>query len=244
MAKYILIVNNMGDSSRPFRSLGLPVTEDLRLLKTKPESIALAVFCGGADVSPGLYGHKNICSSTNYHRDQVEVTVFNLCVQNNIPMAGICRGAQFACAMVGGALVQDITGHGGSEHLIVDREGSEVLVNSCHHQMQYPWNLPEDAYEVLAWCPTPHSKHYILDPFGKIPAEEADEKLRMEIDCVLYKRAKDGTPITFLGMQYHPEWMNYSSAGFKYAEKLVETYLRPAIFGLRGADSVSAKTAG
>lgn len=111
----------------------------------------LVVFTGGSDVDPSLYGDDR-CDETRYtnpERDAFEKQVFVTCVENNIPMFGICRGAQFLHVMNGGKLWQDVDGHSGPDHYIYDiDEDKRVLVTSLHHQM-LKFN---EKMELLACC--------------------------------------------------------------------------------------------
>ena len=218
MSKYCLVVNGRSYYC-PFDHLGLELTSDTSLLVSDPDSVGLVVFTGGEDVSPHLYGHKNVASYNSKDRDASEVAVFYNAYLNQIPMAGICRGAQFLCVMAGGHLVQDISNHGNNHYLrYVDRDGVEKTspekVTSTHHQMQYPWPIGEDKFEVLAWSSSAISNYYLYDGV-RIPTTVALKELTMEPDVIFYKN------INALVMQYHPEWMPRNSWGFKYAQNMV-----------------------
>lgn len=97
----------------------------------------LVVFLGGEDINPELYGeNKHAHTFFNVKRDEREVELFNKCVENKIPMFGICRGMQFIHAMSGGKLYQHVRGHANGDHMIIDIEtGDEMLASSMHHQM-------------------------------------------------------------------------------------------------------------
>ncbi len=101
------------------------------------EEADVVVFVGGADVTPSYYG-QNAIHSTFFDRarDEFEKGVFEECVRLGKLMFGICRGAQFLGVMNGSELWQDVTGHAGKDHYIVDvEEGCRVLATSLHHQM-------------------------------------------------------------------------------------------------------------
>lgn len=113
----------------------------------------LIQFTGGPDVSPSLYGEAvHPKTFPNMRRDTWESLVFKLAFDNNIPMAGICRGAQFLNVMSGGALFQHIDGHqNGVGHKMTDLMlGDEFSVNSTHHQGMIPGEgaiIIGEAYE-------------------------------------------------------------------------------------------------
>lgn len=130
--KRVYIVNGGLQYTQLFVKLGYTIANDL-------EDLSLVVFTGGEDVSPELYGaRKHHSTHNNPHRDQYESDVFRECLDRDIPMVGICRGAQFLNVMSGGEMYQDVTYHLG-DHLITDLEtGESVHVSSTHHQMMKP----------------------------------------------------------------------------------------------------------
>jgi anthranilate/para-aminobenzoate synthase component II len=229
MKKHILIVNTMMSYAKPFTFLDLPITGDMQHFAEAPEEFALAVFCGGEDVSPKYYGHKNLDSGNNPRRDEIESAAFEVAQKYDIPMAGICRGAQFLCAMSGGTLIQDVSNHGGVNHLLATNDGRTILVNSVHHQMQHPWNLPKENFEVIAWGNKPHSTHYLHETSPAIPAIKATKEMLLEPDCVFYKKDIKGRTVNGLAMQYHPEYNSCPREGVIYAQELIEMYLVPLL---------------
>lgn len=211
----ILVVNDIADCGKsyyePFRKFGKRTT-DIDILKNDPTSIDLVVFTGGADVSPELYGAKPHSKTyTNPPRDSKEVKVFNLAKELNLPMVGICRGAQFLCVMAGGKLIQHVENHH-SNHLMQIQEGKTININSIHHQMQLP---PKDAI-VLGWCDPPISNCHWLDNDNQI-------KVKKESEVVYYPN------INAIGFQYHPEIMDKESEGFKYCVRMTETLLEDTV---------------
>ena len=160
-SRRILIVNDHGPTYfKPFAHLGLGCTRDHKAIND-PESVALVVFTGGSDVSPGLYSNNAPHPRTfsDLARDTEEITIYETALDNKIPMAGICRGAQFLCVMAGGKLVQDITGHQGTHDVLARYPNAglkRIAVSSSHHQMQFPFDLKNyEDFEVLAFSPTP-----------------------------------------------------------------------------------------
>ena len=222
MTKFCLVIN--GDSYyKPFDHLGLQFTNQIDILRYYPHKVGLVVFTGGEDISPHLYDHDNVCSYTNPSRDVEEVEVYEMALSAKIPMAGICRGAQFLCAMAGGKIVQDITHHGQNHHVrYITEDGGEATspepITSTHHQMQFPWSIGDQNFDILAWSEAPRSRHY---QFGhkRILAKDAGRQFTIEPDVVYYRN------INALAMQYHPEWMSNDSWGMKFARNLISDFL-------------------
>jgi len=121
-------------------------------LVDKLEDAKLVVFTGGEDVTPSLYGcEKHRTTYNNPKRDEAEVKVFKQIRPDQVVL-GICRGSQFLCSMNGGILVQNCNNHAiGRTHAITNGE-LEYQITSTHHQMQYPFNLKKDDYEMLYWA--------------------------------------------------------------------------------------------
>lgn len=97
----------------------------------------LVVFGGGNDINPALYGETKLCSTDqpNCAKDTANMNIISLCIQHQIPMVGICRGAQLLHVLCGGQLWQNINHHAEGRHNAVDLDTQEVFsVSSTHHQ--------------------------------------------------------------------------------------------------------------
>lgn len=149
------------------------------------------LFEGGSDIHPKIYNHPNTHSGVGddlSHRDKVEVEAMTDAINKKALIIGICRGAQLACALAGGKLVQHVNNHG-SSHYVETNDGSAFRVSSVHHQMMYPWNID---HEVLAWAMESDEYH----------GHEIDEDLmeEQEPEAVYFPK------IRALAFQWHPEW--------------------------------------
>lgn len=135
MKKSVYIVGGNMEYMRMFEEAGWKVLDSQSLAKAD-----LVQFCGGADVSPVLYGEPNVASGCDWQRDVKEMEIFEDCLQQGIAMAGICRGGQFLNVMCGGRMWQDVDGHAtGGTHMALDLDtGEEFEVTSTHHQMMRP----------------------------------------------------------------------------------------------------------
>jgi hypothetical protein len=93
-----------------------------------------AVFTGGADICPLLYGELPIPGvKPNLNRDRLETAFFKGCPTFK-PKIGICRGAQFLNVLSGGKLWQDVDNHT-SDHTVDVLGVGRVKCTSTHHQM-------------------------------------------------------------------------------------------------------------
>lgn len=172
----------------------------------------IILFTGGEDVTPSFYGkEKHRLTYCNPERDYLEKAVFDQIRQNQIAF-GICRGSQFLCAMNGGILVQDCDKHAmyGTHEIVSDKTGEVFSITSTHHQMQYPYVLPEEDYTLLFRSAENRSSHYYGDG-----VDENVIKSRGEAEIVLYHRP--GKP-KCLAVQGHPEMI----PDFPIAKKINE----------------------
>lgn len=161
------------------------------------EDAEVVLFTGGEDVTPSLYGcKKHPTTFCNSARDLEEKEIFNK-IKENQTVLGICRGSQFLCVMNGGLLVQHVHQHAiGRTHGIRNKD-TEYQITSTHHQMQYPYNLNKEDYDVLFTAECVMSDTHEGD---KIEEDLIRENGEPEI--VLYHKA--GFP-KCLAVQGHPE---------------------------------------
>ena len=187
--------------------LGSIVTSPLKFFR-KPEEFSLVLFTGGADVSPELYGDTSpagMCSDSPI-RDAEEKKIFDFAVANDVRCAGICRGVQFINVMSGGKMIHHLEKHAGQDHTTSLLDGTVIRTNSFHHQMILP---PEDAVVIAT------AEHKLSDLYiGK--ADRPVEYVGDEIESAIFPNTK-----TF-GVQWHPEWMQPDSAGYKFFFNLVK----------------------
>ena len=175
------------------------------------------VIWGGEDISTSLYKEK--ASKFTYsgpslsHRDKVESEACQAAIDRNIPIIGVCRGAQLVCAMAGGRLIQHVTGHGGS-HAMDTFDGMKIITTSVHHQMMYPFDID---HKMIAWSSERQSNIYINDTGLN------DERMnnKMEPEIVWFPK------IRALAIQGHPEFvMNPDDSPFvQYCLDLVDEFI-------------------
>lgn len=164
---------------------------------------------GGEDIAPSIYGekpNKYVYVKSPSDRDTFEMSLILHCIKNNIPMIGICRGAQLLCAVAGGKLAQHIEGHGRSHAVTLHDEGDvEIYCNSSHHQMM----LPPSSAVVLA-------------------SAKGTTGLNQHNEAVKHERVNEVVwfpSINALGIQPHPEWSNCSQDFIDYCNRKIKQYI-------------------
>jgi anthranilate/para-aminobenzoate synthase component II len=167
---------------------------------------------GGADISPSIYKQEpnDYCFADRKpsYRDELELAMIERARKLDIPIIGICRGAQLLCAVDGGYLIQHIHGHTDGNHSIIDTRTSEVITsNSCHHQMMAPAKDRDNI--ILAEC-------------RSITIGYDDYSRRNEYpscpEIVYFPKLKA------IGIQGHPEWM-HGSPFVAYCCTLINEFL-------------------
>ena len=188
---------------------------------TTLEEANLVFFTGGHDVTPSIYGERNVASGCDWMRDMHETEIFNYCRGADVPMAGICRGSQFLHTQMQGKLWQDVTGHANStKHPLVDLDTGETIAatTSTHHQMvRMAWtnhlSAQSNGFELFGKPPEPLSKHYrcadttfFWSADGRLMGDRTQLSLDelasgiVEVEGYRYPDAR------IMAFQGHPEW--------------------------------------
>lgn len=177
----------------------------------QPDSVL--VVWGGADISPSLY-NKPVSTYTNAdeklsHRDYGEWSLMNRAKDMGLPIIGVCRGAQMLCALAGGHLIQDTTGHT-SSHDMETNDGRVIKTSSLHHQMLYPFDV---EHVMLATAKKLLSNHYIdVNEFGA----DVEVSMPCEPEAVWFPKVKG------LAVQGHPEFMHHQTAYNKWMHEKIK----------------------
>lgn len=174
-----------------------------------PDTHSLVILTGGEDISPAYYGEKVTkarAPSNPSRRDMIEAAIAQRAIELEIPILGICRGAQLLCCMDGGKLWQDVNGHQSGQH-VIHYEGTELMTNSCHHQLM----IPSTTAKVLAYSPCLSPMKWCS--YGKVRDESPEPEIVHFPD------------LKAIGVQGHPEWVSRSSDLYKLTMQLVKERL-------------------
>lgn len=198
------------DGHYPFEEMGLFNQFNCVYHPEELTKDSALVVWGGGDISPSLY-NKEVsphtgAGSTLSHRDRSEWELMKAAVSLDIPIIGICRGAQMLCALAGGYLIQDVTNHGES-HEVTTTEGNVLRVSSLHHQMMYPFEVD---HEMVAQSKRKLSRHYI------------DVNTNVEVPCepefVYFPKVRG------IAVQWHPEFMDYPNPASLFVREKVRYF--------------------
>lgn len=201
MKKFFIVGGFDAAYAAMFREFGMEITD-------QPGAADLAVFTGGADVSPHIYGAaRHPSTGCDPRRDEKEGEAFDEFAMLGVPMVGICRGGQFLNVMNGGAMYQHVTNHVGS-HMITDLlTGDNIYASSTHHQMMMP---SENA--VLVACSAQGGTREWYE--GK---QFKQDVCKQDYEVVLYEETQ------CLCFQPHPEFSGYKECR-AYLHTLLQRY--------------------
>jgi len=179
-------------------------------VEQKPQPVPnYKIFWGGADVDPSLYNRprSDMCGNSHKVTDEVELKQMKKCIENGIPIIGICRGAQLLNVANGGILVQHIDGHAiGKEHSCTEvNTGKVYFVSSTHHQMMV---AHQDGHILFKDHNQTKGVHWddVNEPY----------KYKYVTEVVYYPKTKS------LCIQPHPEWMDQRSEFVQWINRFIE----------------------
>ncbi len=194
-------------------ALWLSGARAIRINVHRPEvsqPLAGLVIGGGNDIGPEHYGgdvHEKVKSDPE--RDRLEIKWIKYALEQDLPLLGICRGAQLINVVLGGTLHQDIRklrnktsnrpGLLPTKRVLLQADSTlarvcarqRLRVNSLHHQAI---KQPGDGLRITG-----------LDRDEIVQAVESSA----------------GRPI--LGVQWHPEYLCYLPAQLALFRWLLET---------------------
>lgn len=163
------------------------------------------VLWGGEDIGTELYGEQPNKYADNYeasYRDLVEINCINKAIELEIPIIGVCRGAQLLCVHQKGKLIQHVPNHCSKHKLFLPKENKLIDTNSYHHQTM----VPSEEAEIFA----------ISANKCDVGWTEHDKKVVVEVPEIV-KWPK----IRALGIQGHPEYNDAPQEFLYYTKQLI-----------------------
>lgn len=97
------------------------------------------ILSGGNNVNPNLYNSSDGLSDVYDLRDRTESQIISSCINNKIPIIGVCRGMFMLNVFFGGRITHSISCHVASYHDVdfvdyIDILGNTINLNSFHNQ--------------------------------------------------------------------------------------------------------------
>lgn len=209
--------------------------ENVRAARELIERIDGLVLAGGGDINPIAYGDKTRIAETTYifdSRDALELELARLAHERDMPTLGICRGMQVMNVALGGTLYQDVHACGltqanhqqqppfdAASQRVDIAPGSlleQILCGGTGGGMKqgckasWPAALETGNSERAAACShSVNSMHHqalaAVAPTLFVSAVSGDG---------LVEGVEDPTRRFFLGVQWHPEYLDNDAALF------------------------------
>ena len=111
-----------------------PITPDDDIVDTLLDGVDAVLFTGGADFTEALLGEplSPAAGSLNPERDAYEIVLMRRAMARQMPVLGICRGAQLMALACGGKLFQDLPSEYGQKpsSLSVPSPSAPLLAHS------------------------------------------------------------------------------------------------------------------
>lgn len=161
-------------------------------------SVRGIVIGGGSDIGPELYGMKPLTSRQyDLERDRLELKLIERALLSDIPVLGICRGAQLLNVVLGGTLFADIR------------------PQRCHTPNS--WSIfPVKCVELLPDSQLGQALEQTRFPVNSLHNQAID---KLGCDLKLVGQDDDGFAQAIemperryvVGVQWHPEYLPYQA---------------------------------
>lgn len=174
----------------------------------------ILIVWGGADIPPEFYSKGRSSKSGSRgvsKRDALEWAMMKQAAVKNIPIIGVCRGAQMLCALAGGHLIQHANNHSG-HHEVITHDGHRFHTNSIHHQMMVPNNT---EHEVWGWTPGRSNCYYDVDDNGKDVIHGHQDK---DPEYIYFPKVRG------FAIQWHPEMMRVNDDASQYVLNTINSH--------------------
>ncbi len=210
-----------------WRAGGLPIRLTPKRAKKRDKDLAGLILSGGRDIDPRIYQQEEVFHAYHstqaskpldlHERDRFEFGLYQLALLEQIPILGICRGAQLINVAQGGSLHQNIQPF---------YPGGKIPrgiwpVKEIH--------LKRDA-KLRAIFPAPtlrvNALHFqAIDRLG-----EGLTILAKELNGIVQAIALEGERYPFVwGVQWHPEFLPFTSS----QQSLFQAFVRIADKGIK-----------
>ena len=155
-AQYVEAITRGGGVAVLIPPQPLEVDEARRILG----SLDGLVMCGGWDIEPSRYGQETSdkIEETDSLRDETEMTLLGTALELDMPVLGICRGAQMVNVHLGGTLHQHIPDITGSDRY---RKPGGLFTNE--EMALEPGSRLADIFSGDSAVPGPVQHHQAID---------------------------------------------------------------------------------
>lgn len=173
------------------------------------EECDFVLFNGGTDVNPKLYNQPRgkYTEKPDLERDKLEVEEFKKAQELGKFCVGICRGSQLLCVLSGGSLIQHVNNHNKS-HNYYDIKGKSFTIGSWHHQMMFPFTLPENQFKIIGVSEITDCVH-----LNGNNNNITYTKNFQEVETCIFFKTKS------ISIQSHPDWIPEQELFLSYLDE-------------------------
>ena len=179
------------------------------------------MLSGGGDVEPSIYGQATspYCGAWDTGRDAFEFALLSRAFELQIPVFGICRGAQVMAVAMGATLIQDIE--------------NECGIPSARHRQNAPYNRPVHSVSLTPdglFSKITHKTHLQVNSSHHQAVAKPGPEMIIEAiaDDGIVEGFRMAGNDTVFAVQFHPEHMAATDADaasfFEYFVKCANDY--------------------
>lgn len=121
-----------------------------------PKDLDITLVDGTKDINPEYYSEiPGKYTDYNPAMDSADYNMMYKGKNNYSLLLGFERGAHLVSVYSGASIIQHVEGHKAPHEVEFLYRGIALPAPSNHHQMMYPYDLRDDAYDIIG-----HSRHY------------------------------------------------------------------------------------
>lgn len=173
------------------------------------------IITGGNDVNPDLYGERPTFAKKIAKReeDENDLRLIDLCIKNDIPLLGICKGLQLLNVYFGGTLYQDI-----------EEDGASKLDHNQEHlkhptdAMQYGAAFEKGSFFHAVYGNTHNINsyhHQAIKDLGEgliVSARDLEDQIIEAVEAPKHRA---------YAVQWHPEYLIYDAKHLKLFQTFI-----------------------
>lgn len=177
----------------------LPVVSGDNIIIEQLKDLDFLLLSGGEDVFPHFYNEELLkgCGEPQIDRDIYDIKLVNMALKLQIPILGICRGAQILNVALGGTLYQDISS---MENITIQHSNKKHQRLKSHKITPYKNSFLEKNYGTELWVNSFHHQAVKKLADGLTISATSTDGIIEAFEGVI-----NDTPI--IGIQWHPEML-------------------------------------
>lgn len=219
LQNYKVFIASFNNKPEQVEWLGAEIVRDLH-------SADIVYFSGDKDVSPEYYDSSITDKSYVYRdiaEDKYEFDLLNQAIKLDKIIVGVKKGMHLLNVKAGGKLVYHMNHP--QKHSILLYDKTRITVNSYHHQLCKPFNLPKHEYDVIGHAQSLSGFYNGGNGLNTIIKTDPSNKC-MEIESLYFH------DLNSVGFQYDLEELPVSSSASIFARNIIILQIRKKLWGV------------